>query len=173
MKTLCKRPSTMPPQPAMGPTPRPSFASNTLCTLQRFKFLLSILVSQILVRFANRARPWRSHVHFFLSGGSPLTLDEILGRSLFRRDALSPNLEKSSFALTVPGASFPLISQGDHPILGMPCWYLHPCETPAAVAEIMAELDMDTWPEEERLVRWMEVWFMVLGSTIDLFPRLS
>ncbi|KAF8231848.1 hypothetical protein L208DRAFT_1398182, partial [Tricholoma matsutake] len=23
----------------------------------------------------------------------------------------------------------PLLSQGDHPTLGTPCWYLHPCQS--------------------------------------------
>jgi len=73
----------------------------------------------------------------------------------------------TSFALSLPASSFPLLSQGDHPTLGTPCWYLHPCGTAAAVEEIMKEVEHD-WTEDQRLMKWMEVWFMVLGTIIDL-----
>lgn len=56
-----------------------------------------------------------------------------------------------------------MLSQGDHPTLGTPCWYLHPCHTAEAVEEIMKEVNC----EGDRLLRWMEAWFTMLGNVID------
>jgi ubiquitin-like-conjugating enzyme ATG10 len=92
-------------------------------------------------------------------------LTELINTTLFhpfdRTDA-------TSFALSLEGSSFPLLSQGDHPTLGTPCWYLHPCQTAASVGEIMKEVESQEWTEDQRLLRWMEAWFMVLGSIVDL-----
>lgn len=64
---------------------------------------------------------------------------------------------------------FPLLSQGDHPVLQTMCWYLHPCETQQAIEELLAarkaELaDGGTMGSEE----WLEVWMLVLGSVLNL-----
>jgi ubiquitin-like-conjugating enzyme ATG10 len=32
----------------------------------------------------------------------------------------------------------------------------------------MKEVLQADWTEDERLVRWMEVWFMVLGTAVEL-----
>ncbi|KII94786.1 hypothetical protein PLICRDRAFT_86256 [Plicaturopsis crispa FD-325 SS-3] len=101
------------------------------------------------------------------SSGSPLRLVDIVRTSLFRTGVL-PKSDASSFALSSPDSAFPLLSQGDHPTLGTPSWYFHPCETGPAVGEIMAEVSVEGWSEEQRLVRWMEAWFMVLGTVVDL-----
>ena len=65
----------------------------------------------------------------------------------------------------MPDSTFSLLSQGDHPTLGTPCWYLHPCHTSEVVGEIMAEVDAG----ERDAVRWLEAWFMVMSNMVDLF----
>lgn len=31
----------------------------------------------------------------------------------------------------------------------------------------MTEVQRDNWTEEERLLRWIEVWFMIIGNIVD------
>ena len=54
---------------------------------------------------------------------------------------------------------------GDHPTLGTPSWYFHPCHTADVVGEVLAEIEVDRADE----LRWLEVWFMVMGNMVDLF----
>ncbi|KAJ6599142.1 hypothetical protein DFH09DRAFT_26429 [Mycena vulgaris] len=100
------------------------------------------------------------------ASGSPLSLDELVHATLFHRFAFE-GTESTTFALSLPASAFPLLSQGDHPSLGTPCWYFHPCQSAAAVDEIMAELG-EQLPLAQRLVRWMEAWFMVLGTVVNM-----
>ncbi|KAJ7700006.1 hypothetical protein B0H17DRAFT_1048224 [Mycena rosella] len=95
------------------------------------------------------------------ASGSPLVLDDLVQTTLFRRFAFE-GTESTSFAVSLPTSAFPLLSQGDHPTLGTPCWYFHPCQSAAAVDEIMDELG------EQRLMRWMETWFMVIGTVVSM-----
>lgn len=118
-----------------------------------------------LVRYA--PCPPYLYIQVVFIDGSPLALSDLLEASLFRPFAFQ-GTEATSFALSLPTSSFPLLSQGDHPTLGTPCWYLHPCETSASVDEIMAEVREDGWSEEQRLVRWLEAWFMVVSNAINL-----
>ncbi|KAI0676834.1 hypothetical protein C8Q78DRAFT_999764 [Trametes maxima] len=99
------------------------------------------------------------------SSGAPLPLNRITESTLFRRHAL-PSANDNTFALTLPDTSLALLSQGDHPTLGTPSWYLHPCHTSEAVGEILAESD---GRNGENGLRWMEVWFMVMGNVVDFF----
>jgi len=101
------------------------------------------------------------------SNGSPLPLTGILKTSLFRQFAFE-GTDTTSFSVSLPASSFPLLSQGDHPTLGTPCWYFHPCETSAYIGEVMKEVMQDDWTESQRQVRWMEAWFMVLGTAVNL-----
>ncbi|KAH9853802.1 hypothetical protein C2E23DRAFT_728021 [Lenzites betulinus] len=100
------------------------------------------------------------------SSGSPLILDQIVRSVLFRHDAL-PSSNGNTFGLLMPDSSLALLSQGDHPTLGTPSWYLHPCHTSEVVGEIIAEGDGEG--SEDELLRSMEVWFMVLGNIVDFF----
>ena len=74
-------------------------------------------------------------------------------------------MEATAFSIGNPGSNFPLLSFGDHPSLGSQCWYLHPCESGPAVEEMLA-----AWcPHDlDRHVRWLEAWFLVLSSVVDL-----
>ncbi|KAI0721900.1 hypothetical protein C8T65DRAFT_565217 [Cerioporus squamosus] len=96
--------------------------------------------------------------------GSPLALEQVVQSALFQPDTL-PSPNGNTFAVTLPDSAFSLLSQGDHPTLCTPSWYLHPCNTAEVVSEIMAQV------EEGRtnLSRWMEIWFMVMGNIVDLF----
>ncbi|KAJ7667943.1 hypothetical protein DFH06DRAFT_1184012 [Mycena polygramma] len=95
------------------------------------------------------------------TSGSPLALDDLVRTTLFRRFAFE-GTEHTSFAVSPTGSAFPVLSQGDHPTLGTPCWYFHPCESCTAVEEIMAEV------EDRRPLRWLETWFMVLGQVVNM-----
>ncbi|KAJ6539268.1 hypothetical protein B0H19DRAFT_1178129 [Mycena capillaripes] len=96
------------------------------------------------------------------ASGSPLALNDLVRTTLFRRFALD-GTERTSFGVSLPGSAFPLLSQGDHPILGTPCWYFHPCKSAAAVDEIIAELG------EDRALRWLETWFLVVEQVVNLY----
>ncbi|KAH7887817.1 hypothetical protein F5I97DRAFT_1804916 [Phlebopus sp. FC_14] len=97
------------------------------------------------------------------SSGGPPVLSHIMQTSLFRRDACE-GAEATTYSLGHLGSPFPLLSFGDHPTLNTPCWYLHPCQTGPAVDEILAAGGYTSADG----VRWLEAWFMVLGSVIDL-----
>jgi ubiquitin-like-conjugating enzyme ATG10 len=99
--------------------------------------------------------------------GASLRLDDILQTSLFRLD-ISPHYAKTIFGLTEPNAAFPLLSYGDHPVLGMPCWCFHPCETSKAVDELVKEMGQDGRSEDENLLQWMRAWFLVLRNTVNI-----
>jgi len=60
-------------------------------------------------------------------------------------------------------AHFPAISQGEHPVTGLPCYFLHPCETSATLAEI---LGLGGGMAEPRQV--VECWMMLVGTVIDV-----
>ena len=90
-------------------------------------------------------------------GGSPLPLEEIVETTLFHPQS----------GISVAPCNFPSISQGDHPVLGTPCWYFHPCETSAAVSELLGDTG-EHGTTDDRLVHWMEAWFLVISSVVDL-----
>lgn len=107
------------------------------------------------------AEQWRR------SGGSTLGLGDIVALRLLKEHN-RPESEMNSYAITPVASPFPLLSQGDHPTLGTSCWYFHPCETSTAVQEILNEVGEIEWEAEEGLARWMEAWFSVLSSAVDL-----
>ena len=95
--------------------------------------------------------------------GTPLTLDELMDTTLFKFEVPAGS-SANGYALSLPDAPFPLLSQGDHPTLGTPCWYLHPCETQHAVDELFREVD----EIDQTVARWMELWMMTVSSVVDL-----
>jgi ubiquitin-like-conjugating enzyme ATG10 len=84
-------------------------------------------------------------------------LDDVISTSLFRPFAFG-GVENNGISLTLPASSFPLLSQGDHPTLGTPCWYLHPCETASAVRELL----------EEEPLNVIEKWMLIVGNVVQL-----
>ena len=99
--------------------------------------------------------------------GVQLTLDQLLQTGIFRFDP-SAKLDKTTFGLSEPGSAFPLLSQGDHPVLDTRCWYFHPCESSGAVNELMNETISSDASEDDRLRYWVKMWFLVLGSVVNL-----
>jgi ubiquitin-like-conjugating enzyme ATG10 len=95
------------------------------------------------------------------AGGSPLQLTDIMQTSLLREDVCEGTVA-TTFAVSHPAMNLPLLSQGEHPTLGIPCWYFHPCETASAVEEILKE------SEDNRPLSWMEAWFTVLSTAVNM-----
>ena len=101
--------------------------------------------------------------------GSPLTLEEIMNTSILRCHAL-PEIQVTPYALVQPDAPFPLLTQGDHPTLGTPGWFIHPCGTGCAIGELIGERQKaegmpgidDDW------LHWLETWFMMMENIVDL-----
>ena len=75
-----------------------------------------------------------------------------------------PETERTTFSLQQRGQLFPLLSQGEHPTLGTPCWFFHPCETPTALAELKEAREQDdSFPG-----RTIMLWLLLLGNVVDL-----
>ena len=102
--------------------------------------------------------------------GSPLTLEEIMNTSILRCHAL-PEIQVTPYALIQPDAPFPLLTQGDHPTLGTPGWFIHPCGTTCAMSELIEEKTAEGLTDvgsKEWLLVWLETWFMMLGNMVQL-----
>ena len=101
--------------------------------------------------------------------GCPLMLEEIMNTSILRRHAL-PEIQVTPYALVQPDASFPLLSQGDHPTLGTPGWFIHPCGTGCAIGELIGERKKaEGMPGvEDNWLHWLETWFMMIENIVDL-----
>jgi ubiquitin-like-conjugating enzyme ATG10 len=125
-------------------------------------FYFSIHDSSTLFSWINRQLVLTRSLLYFL-GGAPLNLEGVTDSPLFLRSTL-PETTKTSFALETPDTPFAMLSQGDHPTLGTPCWYLHPCHTAEVVEELLREVGCE---EVDPLLRWLEAWFMVLGNVVD------
>lgn len=96
-------------------------------------------------------------------------LEEIMHSSLLRRHAL-PETQVTPFALVQPDALFPLLSQGDHPTLATPAWFIHPCGTACAMGELIGEKKAEGMPDvvSDKWSDWLETWFMMLGNIVEL-----
>ena len=111
-----------------------------------------------------------------LADGSPLGLDSLIRTNLFKLYALAgasvqeAHIEPSA-SIQPPcqdnGAVFPLLSQGYHPTLQVPCWYLHPCETGVAVGELLAARRQDC-AERRTPCECLETWMAMLGTAVNL-----
>lgn len=118
--------------------------------------------------------------------GTPLSLPDIVDRiPLFRfqpRGEDSGDFKVSKYSIQGPGATLPLVSQGEHPTLGTPCYFLHPCETQGALAELVgADMRSLSTPNsvaaEDRgnedgksseMRRKLELWLLLVGNAVDL-----
>ncbi len=111
-----------------------------------------------------------------LADGSPLSLGRLVQTNLFKLDALAgasvheTHIEPRDSTLPLNqerGAVFPLLSQGEHPTLQIPCWYFHPCETGVAVGELLA-VGIQNAAERKTLCHWLEAWMAMLGTVVNL-----
>ncbi|KAG9128174.1 hypothetical protein FRC07_004003 [Ceratobasidium sp. 392] len=109
------------------------------------------------------------------SGAAPDTSNLYVHESIAWHPTAFQNAGIEVFGATVQPkennyAQFPLLSQGDHPILGTPHWYFHPCETSTAVTELLSQMPDVQWDQSspDHPLRWLETWFTVLSTAIDL-----
>jgi hypothetical protein len=94
------------------------------------------------------------------AGGTPAPL-ETVATHLLR--ASIPDTPVRADALLLPAAPFPLVQASEHPITGAAVWNVHPCEVRNAVEEIVrAEAGAGDG------LRWLEAWFMLSDSVVDL-----
>ncbi|KAF8319984.1 hypothetical protein DL93DRAFT_2053043 [Clavulina sp. PMI_390] len=112
-------------------------------------------------------------------GGNPLSITELASTSFLRHRSSVPASTVSDVQSvvisprTADDAPFPLLSAADHPVLGTPCWAVHPCETSSAMGELLDDVIRRSWDEDDAengLARWMALWFMLLGTIVDLGP---
>jgi len=97
--------------------------------------------------------------------GGHLSLQDIMNTSLFRKGTLPEQVTLTAYGLSMPYSNFPLLSQGDHPVLRIPFWFFHPCETLNAVLELVdARDDLHTMDD----TIWIETWFLILCSIVNL-----
>ncbi|KAG8824373.1 hypothetical protein FRC19_001939 [Serendipita sp. 401] len=109
------------------------------------------------------------------ASGTPLPLENMIQTSLFRPSSLASttihetHIDLPQSQASQEAANFPLLSQGDHPVLGIPCFYLHPCETQKAVEELLSARQMES-NEDQTLGKeaWIETWLLVLGNVFNL-----
>ncbi|ORY81802.1 hypothetical protein BCR35DRAFT_265748, partial [Leucosporidium creatinivorum] len=112
------------------------------------------------------------------TSGSPLTLDQLLDSTIFHPkdptlypfSTLAPSSSSSS-SPTDLAPPFPFLSQGEHPTLGTPAWFLHPCETEAIMEDVLSSVERESGGDSEEKAwrgRWLESWLMVVGSVVDL-----
>ncbi|KAF8605156.1 hypothetical protein BDV93DRAFT_543713 [Ceratobasidium sp. AG-I] len=108
------------------------------------------------------------------SSGSPATLSQIISTDRFKRRTLLDSSLNITESVVQPketdNAQFPLLSSGDHPILGISHWYFHPCETSPAIKELLDQAPIADWDSNNTdcLVRWLKAWFAVLSTAVDM-----
>jgi len=92
-----------------------------------------------------------------------------MNTSILRRHAL-PEIQATPYALVQPDASFPLLSQGDHPTLGTPGWFIHPCGTACAIGELIGERQKgeEMAGVDDDWLQWLETWFMMMENIVGL-----
>jgi ubiquitin-like-conjugating enzyme ATG10 len=128
-----------------------------------------VLLQSIWVWYVSSIGCVLRKAHSRETDGIPLTLARILSTSLIKGANLPAAVDMSPFGLSPRYSPFPLLSQGDHPVLNTPSWYLHPCETPKAVAELLKEGQISG----DEGSRWLRAWFAVLSTVIDLRPMVT
>ncbi|CAE6382496.1 unnamed protein product [Rhizoctonia solani] len=108
------------------------------------------------------------------ASGSPVSVTRVINTARFRGRTFSDMADKATeygiHPTRTADAQFPLLSNGDHPITGAPHWYFHPCETSAAVREILSQTLNISWdPRSDGcLLHWFKAWLAVLTTAIDL-----
>jgi len=91
--------------------------------------------------------------------------------SIYPFSTLSPLSVDSPTAPTDPAPPFPFLSHGEHPTLGTPAWFLHPCETESIMKDVLGSAEQQGEGDDENegwRGRWLESWLMVVGSVVDL-----
>jgi len=111
------------------------------------------------------------------TAGSPLPLNVLAASSFLRHrsglpaSALSQTQSIGASPNETHDAPFPVLSQVEHPTLDVPSWSIHPCETSAAMKELLEDAIGESWDEDDAqhgLVKWLAVWFMLLGQMVEM-----
>jgi ubiquitin-like-conjugating enzyme ATG10 len=65
---------------------------------------------------------------------------------------------------------FPTISQGEHPETGLPCLYLHPCETSTALQDVLSHSGDLSQGQKDRTtnLQFIEAWAMLVSTLVDI-----
>lgn len=106
------------------------------------------------------------YFRIYSQDGAALPLSEIMQTTFFSGDVLPSDAQVTPHGISFHNSNFPVLSIGDHPVLNEPYWYLHPCQSSAAVDELMrAKPQRD---DEDSLLSWLETWFLVLRSIVDI-----
>lgn len=79
-----------------------------------------------------------------------MTLDEIYKHLVSRE--FQNNLRTS------PVGIHGSITQGEHPVTGLPCWYLHPCETQRLMQAIQIPLSTQNY---------IKTWLSFVGPAVN------
>jgi len=61
------------------------------------------------------------------------------------------------------------ISQTDHPVLGVPYYFVHPCNTAAAMGEWQQRRRDGEGMEDFTAEKYLAVWIGVVGGVVGLF----
>jgi ubiquitin-like-conjugating enzyme ATG10 len=131
--------------------------------------------------FFSQLRHETARVDFPRAAGAPLPLADLLRSTIFHSSRSNSRTYPFSTLLTsstpndpadldAPAPPPPFLSQADHPTLGTPSWFLHPCETEAIMSEVLASGDTGSGGALDPGWRgdWLESWLMVVGSVVDL-----
>lgn len=105
-------------------------------------------------------------------GGTVLPLERLLQSSFlhvspseYPLNTLQPaNTDTAIISEGRESAHFPAISQGEHPETGLPCFYLHPCETSNALGDVLAGVSRATLTPS----RLIETWLMLVSTLLDI-----
>ncbi|KIM33549.1 hypothetical protein M408DRAFT_61273 [Serendipita vermifera MAFF 305830] len=128
-----------------------------------------------VVQYIVYSPTFRVPAFYFLiydQAGTPLGLEEVVSTSLFKPSTLSrttvheTHIDLGNSHLDPTASVFPLLSQGDHPVLQTRCWYFHPCETERAVKELLKE--RQDGGDTMGLEQWLEIWLVVLSSVVNM-----
>lgn len=110
-----------------------------------------------------------------LAAGSPLTLSSLLSSTILHPRPTAPFYPFTTLSSPSPSSAeapaFPFLSQGEHPTLGTPAWFLHPCETEGVMRDVLeteCESEEPGHGGEGWRGRWLKSWLMVVGSVVDL-----
>lgn len=93
------------------------------------------------------------------TAGTPLPLKMIVGVLMRGVEA-----GEGDDAVLLPNQPFPLLQVAEHPVTGELGWAVHPCEVGGAVSEIIEH----EGGQGDGQVRWLETWFMLSDSVVDL-----
>ena len=128
-------------------------SKNVLCIPQRIRCPPIALTFTTLVSRSTRLPVYVAH---FPTEGSLLDLNSILLLRILNPLSHDVDNHHSNFSFT----------QNDHPTLGIPFYYLHPCQTSQAVSDLLEQDFIDNAEDDERFVHWLDTWFAVVSSAM-------